>query len=577
MNLRPYQLEAVAAAHEHLRTRPVDECPCIVLPTGAGKTPVLATIANDVVGWGGRPVIVTHVKELVQQSAERLRSLAGTTSVGVYSAGLGKRQLRCPITVAGIQSIHERARDLGRVDLIVIDEAHLVPPKGDGLYRRFIASVRSMNPHVRVLGLTATAFRTKTGPLCGPRNIFRSICYEIGVKDLIAQGYLSPLVTAVAQQHVDTSGLRVQAGEFVAREVEALMDRQGLVRGACAEIVAHTRDRRGTLIFASGVAHAHHLAEELIREHGVECGVVVGETPSRERAALIARFRTGQLRYLCSVGVLTTGFDAPHVDCVALVRPTHSPGLYYQMCGRGFRLAEGKADCLVLDFGNNIERHGPVDGVWKEPPSKRRGNGQPTKTCPECGEELPTACRECPECGCELPLSELLGAVAAKGASVISAEDGPLLPNQHRVVRTTYALHMKRRAIGAYPPLPSLRVHYEVDRGGTFVEWICVEHPRGSYPRMRAESWWAARSHAPFPKSAADALDAANAGELATTRRITVRKSGLDKFPRILSPILGPRPEWPPPATDERDAMDEQDELDDDGDDAAVEDCGVSA
>lgn len=545
MQLRPYQLEAVAAAHDHFRTRPVDDCPVIVLPTGAGKTPVLATIANDVVGWGGRPVIVTHVKELVQQNAERLRSLAGSTSVGVYSAGLGKRQLRCPITVAGIQSIHGRASELGKIDLVIIDEAHLVPPKGDGLYRRFLADVRAINPLLRVLGLTATPFRTRTGPLCGPGEIFGSTCYEAGVKDLIAQGYLSPLVTAVSGQHLDTSGLRVQAGEFVARDVEALMDRQALVAGACAEIVAHTRDRRGTLVFASGVAHAQHLAEELRLRHGVECGVVVGETPSRERASLIGRFRSGHLRYLCSVGVLTTGFDVPHVDCVALVRPTYSPGLYYQMCGRGFRLAAGKTDCLVLDFGNNIARHGPVDGVWKEPPTKRRGNGPHAKSCPECGAVVASAVKVCPECGCVLPLPQLLDAVAASGVSVISAEDGPLLPGQHRVARTAYAVHQKRYAVGTARPVPSLRVRYEVEDGRCFQEWICVQHPPGSYPRMRAESWWQARSNAPFPASTQDAFELATAGALADARRITIRKGDDPRFPRVVSPCLGPIPPWP--------------------------------
>jgi len=218
------------------------------------------------------------------------------------------------------------------------------------------------NPNVRLVGLTATPYRMTTGMICGPENLLNEVCYETSVRELIVQGYLCPLKTKAGRRKVDTTGLHIRGGEFIAGEVEALMDSGALVRDACAEIVDHTRDRHSVLIFAAGVAHARHV-RRVLGELGQECGFVCGETPAAERAETLARFREGALKYLVNVNVLTTGFDAPNIDCVAMLRPTNSPGLYYQMVGRSFRLHPDKTDSLVLDFGGNILRHGPVDAL----------------------------------------------------------------------------------------------------------------------------------------------------------------------------------------------------------------------
>jgi DNA repair protein RadD len=170
---------------------------------------------------------------------------------------------------------------------------------------------------------------------------------------LIVQGYLCPLVTKAGKVKADTSGLHVRAGEFVPGEVEALMDDAELVRAACAEVVEATHERNACLIFASGIKHGEHIVSVLKAKHDIDCGFVTGDTPTDERDATLARFKAGKLKYLCNVNVLTTGFDAPHIDCVALLRPTLSPGLYYQMVACGFRLHPSKANCLVLDFGGN--------------------------------------------------------------------------------------------------------------------------------------------------------------------------------------------------------------------------------
>jgi len=329
--LRPYQVEAISAVYDHLRRR--DDNPCIVIPTAGGKTPVAATICRDAVGtWHGRVLILAHVKELLEQAAEKLDRVAPELHVGIHSAGLRRRDTEHPVIIAGIQSVYKRACDLGPFDLVLVDEAHCIPPEGDGMYRQFLADMKVINPHVRVIGLTATPFRMKSGMICSPENFLNSICYEVGVRELIRDGYLCKLVTKSGQQKADTSALHVRAGEFIASETEALMDQDALVESACAEIAEYTKARQSCLVFASGVKHGGHVAEVLRRRTGVEVGEVYGNTLSFERARMLDDFRNGKLKYLVNVNVLTTGFDAPNIDCVTLLRPTMSPGLYYQMC-----------------------------------------------------------------------------------------------------------------------------------------------------------------------------------------------------------------------------------------------------
>jgi len=533
MTLRSYQTEAVQAVYDHLRTR--DDNPCVVIPTGGGKTPVIATICRDAVElWNGRVVILAHVKELLEQAVEKLTALAPALPIGICSAGLKRKDLGYAVTVAGIQSIWRKACDLGPVDLIIVDEAHMIPADDDGMYRQFIADAKVVNPQVRIVGLTATPYRMKSGAICEAGNILNEVCYEVGVRELVVQGYLSPLRTKAGGARADTSGLHVRAGEFVASEVEDLMDTDALVDAACAEIVEQTADRKATLIFASGVRHGMHIARTLQEHHGVECSFVCGDTPDGERATVLDRFRSGDLRYLCNVNVLTTGFDAPHIDCVALMRPTMSPGLYYQMVGRGFRLAPGKTDCLVLDFGGNVLRHGPVDAIRLKTPGQGDGDA-PAKECPECGALIHAAYAVCPECGHEFPEPE-----SRKHGARASTEgilSGQTKSEEHRVSETTWHIHYKR---GDDTAPPTMRVEYRCGFNSYYREWVCFEHE--GYARRKAEQWWRARSVEPVPESVEEAVELAEAGALAPTLSITVERKAGEKYDRIVAHRLGDIP-----------------------------------
>ena len=544
LTLRPYQQQAVDAVYQHLRWR--DDNPVVVIPTGGGKTPVMATICRDAVEtWNGRVLILAHVKELLQQSVDKLKQVCSDLPVGVYSAGLKRRDTEHAVIVAGIQSVYKRACELDAFDLILVDECHLIPAEGEGMYRQFLSETRVLNPQVRVVGFTATPFRLDAGPICRDDHFLNAICYEVGVRQLIADGFLSPLISKAGIAKTDTSQLHVRAGEFVASEVEAAMDDAALVEAACAEIAEITRDRQSVLIFASGVQHGRHVCRVLAEKHGIDCGFVCGETPDGERDELLARFRGEQrglfqhtpLKYLCNVNVLTTGFDAPNVDCVVLLRPTLSPGLYYQMVGRGFRLHPGKPNCLVLDYGGNVLRHGPVDQLLV---IEKRGDGTgeaPAKECPTCRALIAPAYSNCPQCGHEFPPPERKKHESqASKAGVLSGE---VTDCEYEVRDITFSVHTKKDADESTPK--TLRVDYRLGLDYWVSEWICFEHT--GWARRKAEQWWKARSPDPAPETAQEAADLANCGALAHTELITVRSVAGEKFERIHSCKLGPKPE----------------------------------
>jgi DNA repair protein RadD len=535
ITLRPYQAEAVEAVYDHLRRR--DDNPCVVIPTAGGKTPVMASICRDAVSqWDGRVLILAHVKELLEQAVDKLHAMAPDlwNQIGVYSAGLGSRDTDHPIIVAGIQSVYRRAKALDSFDIILLDECHMLPPDGEGMYRTFLADAQEVNPNVRLIGLTATPYRMTSGMICGPENLLNLVCYEVGVRELIVQGYLCPLRTKAGRRKVDTSGLHVRGGEFIAGEVEALMDDDSLVRSACREIVDHTRERHSVLIFASGVGHGLHV-QRVLGEMGHECGFVCGETLPFERAETLRRFKVGDLKYLVNVNVLTTGFDAPNIDCVALLRPTMSPGLYYQMVGRGFRLDPSKTDCLVLDFGGNILRHGPVDALQVD--DRAGGNGEaPAKECPQCQAVIHAAYATCPECGHEFPPPERER--HDQQASTAGILSGEVTETEYTVTEVYYSVHHKRDAPEDHPR--TLRIDYRCGFNDYHSEWVCPEHT--GYARNKFEAWWRARSNEPFPDSAEEAVELAEAGALAPTHAITVRSVAGEKFDRISGYQLGPVP-----------------------------------
>ena len=219
--LRPYQSAAVSAFWSFLRGQSGN--PVIVLPTGAGKSLVIAQVCHDAVKrFNGKVIVLAHRKELLSQNADKIRRLAPDLDIGIYSAGLRKRDgLEADVCVAGIQSIFKKAYNVGQRHLVLIDEVHLVPRDGEGMYQHFLSELRSANERVRLGGLTATPFRLDCGPLCRPDGIFHKVCYSAPITDLIDGGYLCRLTTKPAAATVDTSKLHLRAASSLPAKPKA--------------------------------------------------------------------------------------------------------------------------------------------------------------------------------------------------------------------------------------------------------------------------------------------------------------------------------------------------------------------
>ena len=371
---------------------------CLVAPTGSGKTALSAAITEEV---GGKALLLTHTKELIEQDGEAMAFHSPKRSVGYYSASIGRKDLSCDTTCAGIASMY-RCKDLPSFDLVLIDEAHLINNRDEGMYRQLLSRIWEVNPNAWIAGLTATPYRLGQGMLTDD-GFFSDIIDVVSVRELQDKGYLAHLTSKWTETHYDFSKLRVRGGEFRDDDVQKAVSVFKTNEQVADEIVRKGEDRNAWLVFCAGVAHAETMCT-LLNERGIPTACVTGETPKAERERIIEAYKAGEYRCLTNMRILTTGFNYPDIDMVALLAPTLSPGLYSQQIGRGLRLKSDRdRTCLVLDFAGNVLRHGPVDDI--QPPSaKVKGNGvAPCKVCPVCSEIVHASARICPSCGHEFP------------------------------------------------------------------------------------------------------------------------------------------------------------------------------
>ena len=555
--LRYYQKDAVLATYRHLREKKTN--PCIDIAVGGGKSWIGAQILSDTVKvWGGRAILLCHVKELLEQDLEKLNILSPDVKTGMYSAGFGRYDTDAPAMGAGIQSVYSKAELFGHRDICIVDEAHMIQPNDEGMYGTFVEGLRKINPKIRFIGMTATPYRLKGGLICQPQNLFNEISYSIGLKELIDKGFLSKLVAKSGRVVANLDNLHVRAGEFVAEEVEAAMMEDRVVANACREIVEQTRERKSVIVFCSSIAHCRKAASLLSQYSGEECAVVTSESSSQERADILLRFKGGSiqtdlfggvkgpLKYVCNVECLTTGFDAPNIDCVALLRPTMSPGLLLQMCGRGTRLSPetGKEDCLILDFAHNIERHGCLDQL--RPPGERTGEkrGPLAKACPECQTMMPLPVMTCPNCGHEFQQPEKRVRIESEASSLCPISGG-VTTETLEVTDVVYEPWTKR---GAPPSAPrTVRVTYWCGLNERYSEWICPEHT--GFARMKFEKWFLARRASDgvkVPATVDEFLELEFMGMLKKTKDITVRRVAGERFPDVVASTPGDLPDNSP-------------------------------
>ncbi len=387
--LRDYQQQAVNNTIKFFQKK--REPAVIVLPTGAGKSLVIAELARIA---KGRVLVLAHVKELVEQNYEKYKSYG--LSAGIFSASLGKKDWAEKAIFGSVQSV-ARASDnfFNDFSLIVIDECHRVAEEGSTQYQDVIKKLLERNPQLCILGLTATPYRLGLGWIYEYSNLgelktdqkrfFKQCVYELPLSYMIKNKYLTPPVKVdIPVTCYDFSELSGKDRMFTAAEVEEVLKSQKrLTPFIIKNIIDITErfNRKGVMIFSSTIKHAEEIMTYLPVN---DSRLVIGDTDMNERNEIVEDFKNKKFKYLVNVSVLTTGFDAPHVDVIAILRPTESNSLYQQIVGRGLRLSNDKKDCYVLDYtGMGHDLYAPE--ISEKRPAK---DTIPVKVeCPACGFE----------------------------------------------------------------------------------------------------------------------------------------------------------------------------------------------
>lgn len=552
---RSYQVEAVQSiwsyfSHSHGN-------PVIAMPTGTGKSIVIARFLQSVFAAYPRQrvMILTHVKELIQQNFEKLQMVWPYCPAGVYSAGLNSRDIHKPIIFGGIASVAKKAPQFGHVDLVMIDEAHLVSPTEATMYQMFIRGLMITNPYLKIIGLTATPWRLGHGHITDPvikpngdeePSLFSDVCFDItGIEAfnrLIAEGYLIPLVPKATKTVLDVDGVHMRGGEFIEKELQTAVDKDELTYAALQEAMELGYDRRKWLIFASGVDHADHIGE-MLNSLGVPTGIVHSKREGRDKT--IADFKAGRLRAVVNNNVLTTGFDDPEIDMIICLRPTASSVLWVQMLGRGTRplyapgfdlddvggrldsiAAGGKRNCLVLDYAANTKRLGPINDPVVPRRKGQKGGDAPVKECPVCMCYVHASLRWCngempdgSKCDHEFVFETKL----KQGASSDELIKGDMpIVEIFKVDHITLSKHDK---LGV-PPMVKVSYYCGLQ---AFNEFVCIEHQ--NYAGKKARQWWKARSQDPHPETTAAMLEAIPSLPAPTHLRVWINK----KYPEVMS------------------------------------------
>ncbi len=462
--LRPYQTDGIARVRAALeRVARV----LFVLATGGGKTVIASWIVLSALERGSRVLFVAHRRELIRQAFCKLvRNGIPVASIGIVMgdtpaargeelfpealgalsdaelwARFGRRRPNAPIQVGSIDTLRGRAK-LGKLDLIIIDEAHRA------LARSYIELVGSY-PEAAVLGLTATPYRADGR---GLGDLFDDLVVIATPSLLIREGFLVEPEVWTVPQRPDLSGVRVKGGDYEMGALSAACDRAELV----GDIVEHWKrlaNGTRTVAFACTVEHSRNIAARFV-EGGVSAEHLDGETPTEERDAILARLERGETLVVSNCGVLCEGWDQPSVKCCILARPTKSTGLVMQQAGRILRPWQGHP-AIILDHAGCMLEHGlpQDDREFSLAGDARRAKnaGDSARECPACHRVVPNGTRMCPACGEELP--------TGGGGSDVAEVDGKLVPfavttGEERDLALLSALEMSWRKKNASRPAP---------------------------------------------------------------------------------------------------------------------------
>lgn len=516
ITLRDYQEAAARAALDSIGS---GHAPALSLPTGSGKGILIAHLAH--IGRG-RVLVVTDRQELIKQNEAKLLGLAPGADVGVYSAGLERRESDAKVVMGGIQSIYNRMDELQRVgdfSAVIVDECHKVNHDnnlkiGQGTGKTMYRQMFEACTEAKRIGLSATCSRLVGGPIYkGPHAWFDDLAYHVGVRELTPK-YLAPLIGVETSVEISTKGLHKSGGDWATKELSERMSEPGVVKEAMSEIMTHTPGREHWLVFCVDKAHAELMAKEL-QMRDVDARLLLsgsGKAYQLYRKNTIEAFENGQFRALVGVGIFTTGFDVACVDAIIMARKTESRELVIQIFGRGTRQSEGKENCLVLDLGGNIESHAPLDGLDDRVKT-------PARVEKDAKKEMYARRRE------EKERRARHGSTAYRGDIWADAPAREL-----RVLFITYALLPSKNA--SYLGKTNVAARYVcTDEDGVrawVTQWLCVEYPPGGRAAKAAAEWFKRRGHG-MPTIAGHALNVAKSSRRPV--RITVRhEKGYDRI-----------------------------------------------
>lgn len=547
MKLRSYQQEAIDSVFDYFRekgptTDPAN--PLVAMPTGTGKSVVIGGLVQQAFDAyaGQRWMMMTHVKELIKQNASKLEELWPLAPMGIYSAGLNQKDTALPIIFGGVKSVANNLDAFGRRDVILVDEAHLVSPKATTTYQTVFKHFRKINPYLKIVGFTATGYRMGQGDLT-EGGLFTDTCFDITGVDsfnrLIAEGYLAPLISFQRDIGVDLSDVAVSSstGDYQEGDLQRAFDLDAITERGLRLCCEYAADRRCWLIFASGVKHAESIASMLSR-FGISAAAIHSKLEKGERDARIEAYKKGQIRCLVGNNILTTGFDHPPIDFIAMFRATLSPGLWVQMLGRGtrpydYRLTSDpllaryfqftKQNCLVFDFGGNGRRLGPINDP-RIP--KRKGKGPPgpppIKECEYCGCDNHISARFCVNCKQEFTFEVKIVEEAAQ--TNVMANDTPVVEtlNVHRVFYMPYKTRSKGEIV--------LKASYHCEGLKQFDEFVWLEGKQKELRGKKARDWWRQRHHTEPPETVDEALKFISELRPPSRIRVWVNK----QYPEIL-------------------------------------------
>lgn len=511
---RPYQMLAVQETFTCLSSKSGNVL--FLLPTGTGKSIVIAEIIRQVNLYPNQRVIVaTGSQELVEQDYDEFMSLCPFANAGIYCAGLKSKNHTAPILFVSIQSVYKKAFKLGQCDILIIDEAQAISRKDTTTWRKFINDLLIPNPYMRIIGATATGYRLDSGNLVGGEDaLFHHVSYEYPLLEAIQDGYLCELVPKKMATRYNVSNVTIRGGEFIPGELERAVNVDETTRQAVDELIEYGAGRHSWIIFGAGVKHCEAIAQE-IRNRGVTCQAITIKTGKEDRKNFIRQHKSGEIKALVSMRVLTVGYNNKIVDLIGDMCPTKSKGLHVQKLGRGTRAvyADGydlttregrleaiansqKPNCLVLDWARNTFRFGPLDLIRGDG-NRVKGEGEaPIKVCPQrgCNAVMFAGAMECPDCGYIFPERTIEIEATADDSAILSTQIQPLW---HSVLTTQYSRHTKNMR-------DSLKVTY-ITTAGKFYEFACFEHT--GYAREMAARWHRLRRDTPVPNTVGEALE----------------------------------------------------------------------